>query len=1037
MRFLASFLVMGIVGAMGLCGSAQAKAIVIKRALNVAAQGKQILTNGDLERLEAGKIAEVQPWEKGYEVDTRVARSGKVSARVTITDPAAGQHGLTYPVVLNQKIAMPFTAELWSKAENVSGTADSHYSLYIDLEYMDGTPLWGQIAPFSVGTHDWEKRTVTVVPEKPVRNVSFHAIFRHHTGTVWFDDFAFYILDLPGGASLFDGIPVLGGGATGEPQRAPRSLFWGRPAETLFVLTEEGEWSGPQLKGRGGLMVREARRKSDFRRPLGTVQRAGDKLRFEGVDEELGLKVTAEYALMGTPPHTAIRVDGIIEDLTGEERGVSIYAVLPLTADRWHDDMRTSRPIEAGQSYAFTTQVGCGANGRMSLYPFGCITAGNNTFVAGAPLDPPRLYRFGYDAASGELYAVEDLGLTKDGKTPQKASFSFVIYQPPAFGFRGALDAYYKLFPEFFVKRTKVEGNWVAFDDIARVENHEDFYIAFKEGTNNPDFDEQHGILTYTYVEPASYWMAMPKDMPRTPEEALKYLAQQAAQKPPVPRAAATMTSALKKADGSLHFSLENAPWCDGALFILNPDPDIPTTAEYPINQGMLLWQSIRRELDGGPQEGLSYWRPWGEGFSVAPGEGRNGSQAAVIERTAAGPGHGLSQSIALHQEKPGRIIVSAWSKAENVTGEADKDYSLYCDLVLADGSSSWGHAAAFTPGTHDWEQKQVVIDLPQPVRTIALYLLFRGHHTGKIWLDDVSVTLEGSAENLVRNPGLEPLPASKARIDGTYIDSLEMAATALDFDRNHWRAADVPLVFTTAEGLPAELLMFGTYEFVKDVSEKMHAEERTIFANSALHRFAQPAAILDVMGTETNWHRGGRWTPMPDAECNFKRALCYQRPYLLLQNTVFEEFPVELVEKYMSRAIFYGMMPSFFSHNAAERTYWSRPEIYNRDRHLFKKYMPAAKLIAAAGWEPLTYAATDNPKVYVERWGRGAEIYFTLFNDSQQPQTYVLSIDTRALGLKAFKGVEVLIGDKSVEGKPVIRETIGPEELRVFKIIP
>ncbi len=72
--------------------------------------------------------------------------------------------------------------------------------------------------------------------------------------------------------------------------------------------------------------------------------------------------------------------------------------------------------------------------------------------------------------------------------------------------------------------------------------------------------------------------------------------------------------------------------------------------------------------------------------------------------------------------------------------------------------------------------------------------------------------------------------------------------------------------------------------------------------------------------------------------------------------------------------------------------------------------------------------------------WSAGAaarKSIFTLFNDSQQPQTYVLSIDTRALGLKAFKGVEVLIGDKSVEGKPVIRETIGPEELRVFKIIP
>jgi hypothetical protein len=272
--------------------------------------------------------------------------------------------------------------------------------------------------------------------------------------------------------------------------------------------------------------------------------------------------------------------------------------------------------------------------------------------------------------------------------------------------------------------------------------------------------------------------------------------------------------------------------------------------------------------------------------------------------------------------------------------------------------------------------------------------------------------------------------------VDGAYIDSLEMGASVLDFDRRHWRAADVPLVFTTDEGLPAELLMFGTYEFIKDVSEKMHAQQRTIFANAALHRFAQCAAVLDLMGTETNWHRGDQWTPMRDADCNFKRALCYQRPYLLLQNTVFEEFPVEMVERYMKRAIFYGMMPSFFSHNAADATYWTRPEVYNRDRHLFRRYMPVAQTIAAAGWEPLTYATTGNPKVYVERWGKGKDVYFTLFNDSNQPQAYKLAVDTKGLGLKAMKGVEVLIGDKSLVGKGPVAEKLGPEDLRVFRIV-
>jgi len=1006
-----------------------AKALIAKRALNQMNAGKQLLTNGDLEKLADGQIAEVRPWELGYEVDT-AARSGKVAARTTIADVAAGQRGLTYPVTLNQKAPLPFTAELWSKAQDVSGTPDSHYSLYIDLTYMDGTELWGQIAPFAVGTHDWQKRTVTVVPEKPVGTVSFHAIFRNHTGTAWFDDFAFTVLDLPAGAGTFDGIPVVKPAPDAVVPLSSAGLTVDLPGSLPLKL--DAKWGTWLMNGRnGGLVVRDATTKGDFRQPTGEVTKTQTGAHFEATDEATGLKIVADYTTVGGH----IRVAGTVQDLTGKDRGVSVYCLLPMDADHWHDDMRSSRLVVEGQSYSFGTSVGCGANGKMSRYPFGCVTTGPSTTVVGAPLDPPTLYRFGYEAGSEELFAVEDFGLTKDSKTPGRAPFSFILMQPAAPGFRGALDAYYQAFPQFFTRRNTIEGNWMAFDDIAAVQNPEDFHFAFKEGTNNPDYDEAHDVLTYTYVEPASYWMSMPKDMPRTPQAALDLLGKQAQDKNS--RAAAVMTSGIRHADDSLQMSLENAPWCDGALFISNPDPDLPTDATHAVNQGQILWRSINSALGNQQAEaGIGGWRDWEDGYTAAPGEGRDGTQAAFCIRPQGGRGKGLGQAIAVAQKQPGKITVSAWCKADGVTGQADKDFSLYCDLTLADGKPSYGHAASFAVGTHGWEQQTVVIDPDQPVINMSLWLLFRGDHAGKAWFDDVSVKVAGSDQDLAKNGGLEPKAVSQAWIDGTYIDSLEMGAGFLDFDRRHWKAADVPLVFTTDEGQPAELLMFASYEFIKDVSEQMHAQKRTIFANAALHRFAQCAAVLDLMGTETDWHHGGKWTPMRDADCNFKRALCYQRPYLLLQNTVFEDFPVEMVERYMRRAIFYGMMPSFFSHNAADATYWTRPDIYNRDRHLFKQYMPVARQIAAAGWQPLTYATTGNPKVYLERWGQGQDVYFTLFNDSDQEQKYTLTVDARGLGLKGTKGVQVLIGDQGVAGKPTVTETLGSEELRVFKVL-
>jgi hypothetical protein len=57
---------------------------------------------------------------------------------------AAGRRVVWRRVELNQKSPQPIVASVWSNAENMSGGRDSDYSLYLDLQYADGTPLWGQ-----------------------------------------------------------------------------------------------------------------------------------------------------------------------------------------------------------------------------------------------------------------------------------------------------------------------------------------------------------------------------------------------------------------------------------------------------------------------------------------------------------------------------------------------------------------------------------------------------------------------------------------------------------------------------------------------------------------------------------------------------------------------------------------------------------------------------------------------------------------------------------------------------------------------------
>ena len=94
-----------------------------------------------------------------------------------------------------------------------------------------------------------------------------------------------------------------------------------------------------------------------------------------------------------------------------------------------------------------------------------------------------------------------------------------------------------------------------------------------------------------------------------------------------------------------------------------------------------------------------------------------------------------------------------------------------------------------------------------------------------------------------------------------------------------------------------------------------------------------------------------------------------------------------------MKRCLAYGMFPGFFSHNASQDQYFTPPDLYNRDRPLFKKYVPLCKRVAEAGWEPITRARSDDEHVYVERFGSR---HLTVFNDSPERRTATITLENR-----------------------------------------
>jgi len=258
--------------------------------------------------------------------------------------------------------------------------------------------------------------------------------------------------------------------------------------------------------------------------------------------------------------------------------------------------------------------------------------------------------------------------------------------------------------------------------------------------------------------------------------------------------------------------------------------------------------------------------------------------------------------------------------------------------------------------------------------------------------------------------------------LDGEYVDSFLSHATVMDFRTAHFSATDTPLTYGTGNRRVGVPEVFATVEFARWLAQDVHENlDKWMMANWILRDLPWGADLFDVMGTETNWlvHDGSEpedgFVPESDAILSYRRTLAYQRPYLLLMNTNFctptaglpYTLTHELVDRYFQVSLFYGLYPSMFSHNAAENPYWELRckgvMLYNRDRDLFKRYIPLIRRLNVAGWQPVPYAATSEPDdVYIERFG-DCPLYFTLRNTTAETTTVTVTLQADCLGLPAI----------------------------------
>jgi len=774
----------------GQASSSAGDGAVVKKVLRLDQSGENLL-----------KSDAWTGWQRGF------TREDGVFACDNGSD-AHAQRGVSQTIVLNQQKPEPIVAVAWSKAEDVGGTRDSDYSLYLDLRYTDGTPLWGQTDSWTAGTHDWEKAQVVVFPEKPVASVTFYMLLRNHAGKAWFRDPELKVVR----AFLFDGVPVEPAGQTGE-----------------------------------GFQVRDVAAESDFV----SIEHAALDLKLDCRTQDSG---------------DATFFDVTLQDASGKDRAITLIYSVPLPASDWLwlQDPRHSLVVVDGREYVDAERFDAGANGRLSRYPFGAVAGPQEGVALGIDMAHPAFFRAGFNSGTRELFLAYDVGLA-----PEKpvAHLRFCKFRfDKMWGFRGALARYYELFPEQFSCRIARQGLWMPFAKISEVKDWQDFGFRFKEGDNETAWDDQHDIITFRYTEPMTWWMSMKEGMPRTLDAALAE-ARRLADEGKDRQAQALFTSGYHDEKGQFAARLLDTPWCNGAVWSMNSMPGI----------------------------------------------------------------------------------------AGEVT---------------------------------DFKNK---------------------------WNPELRQKLYGASR--------------RAILDGEYIDSSEGYVTdELDFRREHFAAAGTPLTFSLDDQKPAIFRGLIAFEYIRAIAQDVHAMDKYMMANGTPYGLCWLTPMLDVLGTETDWNPSGTWRPMSDGELLYRRALCKGKPYCFLMNTAFENFSHGHVERYMKRSLAYGMFPGFFSHNASQGHYFTRPELYERDRDLFKKYVPLCRLVAEAGWEPITLARSDIEGVRVERFG---DRYLTVFNDTDRRQDVTLTLE-----MNAGRVSELLDGRQVGLADGKVALTLEPEDIAVLQMV-
>jgi len=137
---------------------------------------------------------DTEGWDRVFFQDELWGGCGDWYAKIN-TDPSRKgcprNAGVFQQVIVNQTIAKPLVASAWSIGTSINGTHGADYSLYADVQYIDGTYSYGHYVPFDLNVTLWQYKAMLIQPTQPINSVYLYGLFRgDFVGVVYFDSFS-------------------------------------------------------------------------------------------------------------------------------------------------------------------------------------------------------------------------------------------------------------------------------------------------------------------------------------------------------------------------------------------------------------------------------------------------------------------------------------------------------------------------------------------------------------------------------------------------------------------------------------------------------------------------------------------------------------------------------------------------------------------------------------------------------------------------------------------------------------------------------